>query len=151
MRLKELLAVLKKLSEAKAEDVSVYMENAKDLFDTQSRNFALAFRSLAEAFEPEKELTTETPRKKNDAIIDDAAGRVCRDCTMSVYCWNIKSCETLSGFYSLIGQYDKNGMADESEMPEEFKLYCINLKNCAKLLIFPAGSLKTTPFGTAVL
>ena len=40
-----IFGVLKKLSEAKAEDVSVYMENAKDLFDTQSRNFASAFRS----------------------------------------------------------------------------------------------------------
>ncbi len=134
--------VLKKLSEAKAEDVSVYMENAKDLFDTQSRNFALAFRSLAEAFEPEKELTTETPRKKNDAIIDDAAGRVCRDCTMSVYCWNIKSCETLSGFYSLIGQYDKNGMAEESAMPEEFKLYCIKPKKLCEAVNISCRVLK---------
>ena len=129
-----LYAILKRLTESKAEDVSVYMQNAKDMFDTQSRNFASAFRSLAEAFEPEKELTTETPRKKNDAIIDDAADKVCRDCTMNVYCWNIKSCETLSGFYSLIGQYDKNGMADESALPEEFKVYCIKPKKLCDAL-----------------
>ncbi len=136
--------ILRKLSEAKAEDVSVYMENAKDLFDTQSRRFASAFRSLAEAFEVEKELTTETPRKKNDAIIDDAAGRVCRDCTMSVYCWNIKSCETLSGFYSLIGQYDKNGTAEESAMPEEFKLYCIKPKKLCEAVNISCRVLKNS-------
>ncbi len=130
----KIFSMLNKLTKAKAEDVSVYIENAKDLFDTQSRNFASAFRSLAEAFEPEKELTTQTPRKKNDAIIDDAAGRVCRDCTMNVYCWNIKSCETLSGFYSLIGQYDKNGMADESVLPEEFKMYCIKPKKLCEAI-----------------
>lgn len=109
-------------------DASVYIKSAKDILSAQINSFSSALRSLAEAFEPENDKIRDYRKRKTDVVIDEAAQKACSSCTMSVYCWGAKVSETLSGFYYLINRCEKNDRADETDMPENFRQYCIKPK-----------------------
>jgi len=117
---------ISKLIQPEIFDEEVYIKNAVDIMENKILDFSVIFRSVADAFEPERELFTENLRKKNEAIIDDAAEKVCKDCTMNNFCWGVKSCDTFSGFYSVIGNC-RSGNTD-NELPENLKEYCIKPK-----------------------
>ena len=129
-----------------SDEASVYIKSAKDILSAQIGKFSSAFRSLAEAFEPETDTIRDYQKRKNDVVVDEAAQKACRNCTMSVYCWSNKASETLSGFYYLINECEKNNMADEKSMPENFRQYCIKPKKLCDAVLDSFKIIKNNSF-----
>lgn len=97
--------------------------------------YSRSLRELAKVFnEPCTEGKKLTDYNEQTLLYDAVAQKVCKDCSLSLHCWDANFCNTNQVFEGIIIKLEKRGRIEKSDLPPFFTERCERLTSFTEAL-----------------
>ncbi|HHW48205.1 MAG TPA: stage II sporulation protein E [Clostridiaceae bacterium] len=105
-------------------DSKNYFARVREFTVDKLKKFSKTFEELSKAFN-EISQTTATPSKQDiSSLFDRVADKVCRDCSLCLYCWDRNFYNTYQVMFKIIERLDSKGRIEEEDIPQYFLDRC---------------------------
>ncbi len=86
--------------------------------------FSGAFRKLSKSFNEITQVNAISDQQEISVLLDKAADRVCRDCSLCYHCWELNFINTYQVMFKIIENLDQKGRIEKSDIPAYFLDRC---------------------------
>lgn len=101
-----------------------YNFRLKELTVNKLNNFSKAFNELQKTFSKISEYEFVADKNDISILFDRVADRVCKNCSLCVYCWDRSFYETYQVMYKIVEMLEDRGRIEISDIPKFFLDRC---------------------------
>lgn len=101
-----------------------YSERIKELTVNRLNNFALAFSEISKTFNEISQTKIVTNKQDISSLFDRVAEKVCKDCSLCMYCWDRNFYNTYQVMFKIVEALERKGWVDERDIPKCFIEKC---------------------------
>lgn len=111
-------------NKSKVKDKISYSERIRELTVNKLNNFALAFSEIAKTFNEISQTKMITNKQDISSLFDRVAEKVCKDCSLCMYCWDRNFYSTYQAMFRIVEALEKKGCINEKDIPGQFIEKC---------------------------
>lgn len=114
-------------------DKRSYSLRIKEITVNRLNKFSGAFKQLARTFGEISQTSVKTEKQDIASLLDKIAGRICKDCSLCLHCWDRNFYDTYQMTYRIIERIDSKGRLEASDIPDSF------IEKCPRVNDFVSG------------
>ncbi|MCR4436448.1 MAG: stage II sporulation protein E [Clostridiales bacterium] len=107
-----------------------YSIRIKEITVERLNKFSRAFKELAKTFNEISETKVVADKEDVSVLFDRVAEKVCKDCSLCLYCWERNFYDTYQIMFKIIEKLDAKGRIENTDIPEYF------LERCGRIYDF---------------
>lgn len=128
-RLAEILTGVFGGSAIKSLDKMGYSFRIKEITVEKLNKFSQAFKELSKTFREISQTTVATNKGDITSLFDRVAERVCKDCSLCLYCWDRNFYNTYQVMFKIIEKLDSKGRIENNDIPSYFLEHCERIED----------------------
>jgi stage II sporulation protein E len=105
-----------------------YLSCIRELTVKKLEAFSNTFKNLSITFAEISRSTVVTDRHDISSLFDRVADKVCSDCSLFHYCWDINFYDTYQTIFKILEKLDSKGHIDKKDIPKVFVEKCERLE-----------------------
>lgn len=106
-----------------------YSARIKEITIDRLNKFSRAFKELSKTFSEISETKVVTDKQDISTLFDRVADRICKDCSLCLYCWDRNFYNTYQVMFKIVERLDSKGRIEESDIPGYFLERCERLND----------------------
>ena len=105
-------------------DKKGYTRRVRDITVERLDKFSRAFKELSKTFSEISETKAVTNKQDISVLFDRVADRVCKDCSLCLYCWDRNFYTTYQVMFNIVESLEAKGYIEECDVPSHFIEKC---------------------------
>lgn len=105
-------------------DKKSYGLRIKEITVEKLNKFSIAFKELSKTFSEISQTRITTDKKDISSMFDRVADKVCKDCSLCLYCWDRNFYNTYQVMFKIVERLEEKGRIEESDIPDYFLERC---------------------------
>ncbi|MDP4092114.1 MAG: stage II sporulation protein E [Bacillota bacterium] len=107
-----------------AEGNKTYTSQIREITIERLNKFAHAFKELSKTFGEISETKVVTDKQDISSLFDRVADKVCKNCSLCMYCWDRNFYNTYQVMFKIVEKLDSKGRIEQSDIPDYFLERC---------------------------
>ena len=108
-------------------DSKGYSNRIRNITVEKLEKFSKSFLELSKTFDEITETRMPSGKQDISVLFDRVADRICRDCSLCMYCWERNFYDTYQIIFKIVETLEAKGRVEEADIPEYF------LDKCARI------------------
>lgn len=106
-----------------------YTRRVRDITVDRLDKFSRAFKELSKTFSEISETKVAANKGDISVLFDRVADRVCKDCSLCLYCWDRNFYTTYQVMFNIVETLEEKGYIEERDIPAHFMDKCERLND----------------------
>lgn len=116
----------------KIADKKSYSLRIKEITVEKLNKFSRTFEELSRTFSEISQTNAVADKQDISSMFDRVADKVCKDCSLCLYCWDRNFYSTYQVLFRIIERLDTKGRIEESDVPDYFMERCERINDFIK-------------------
>ena len=104
-----------------------YTRRVRDITVDKLDKFSRAFKELSKTFSEISETKVAANKQDISVLFDRVADRVCKDCSLCLYCWDRNFYSTYQVMFNIVETLEEKGFIEQCDIPHHFIDKCERL------------------------